>query len=164
MRAETCFVADTPGGPYHGGDILCTDIGFSRNGIAQGGPVETPDQRWYLMVFQDHGAVGKMPVLVPMEWKDGYPVADPDAAVLALPDSDAKCKPLYASNSLRSLPLNELWQWNHEPHGDLWSVSPHGLRLRTDRIVSGLERSVNTLTQSVYGCRSRLSWRLSLRI
>lgn len=43
-------------------------------GVAQGGIVDTPDGRWYAMLFQDYGAVGRMPVLIPMEWRDGWPV------------------------------------------------------------------------------------------
>ena len=43
-------------------------------GVAQGGVVETKDGKWYSYLFQDHGSVGRIPVLVPVEWKDGWPV------------------------------------------------------------------------------------------
>ena len=43
-------------------------------GVAQGGVVETKDGKWYSYLFQDHGSVGRVPVLVPVEWKDGWPV------------------------------------------------------------------------------------------
>lgn len=35
-------------------------------GVAQGGIVDMPDGRWYALLFQDYGAVGRMPVLIPM--------------------------------------------------------------------------------------------------
>ncbi len=44
-------------------------------GVAQGGIVDTPDGRWYSFLFQDCGAVGRMPVLMPMSWTmDKWPV------------------------------------------------------------------------------------------
>ena len=58
---------------------------------------------------------------------------------------------LYASDSLKAQPLSACWQWNHEPHDDLFSVSEKGLRFKTDRVVMGLEQAVNTLTQRTFG-------------
>ena len=44
-------------------------------GVAQGGVVDTPDGKWYALLFQDYGAVGRMPVLIPMRWsEDGWPL------------------------------------------------------------------------------------------
>lgn len=48
-------------------------------GIAQGGIVDMPDGSWYAMLFQDYGSVGRIPVLMPVEWdKDGWPVLGND--------------------------------------------------------------------------------------
>lgn len=48
-------------------------------GVAQGGIVDTPDGKWYAMLFQDYGAVGRIPVLIPMYWgKDGWPILGND--------------------------------------------------------------------------------------
>lgn len=45
------------------------------NGVAQGGIVDTPDGKWYAMLFQDQGALGRMPVLLNMTWgNDGWPI------------------------------------------------------------------------------------------
>lgn len=44
------------------------------SGVAQGGIVDTPDGSWYAMLFQDNGAVGRIPVLIPMTWDaEGWP-------------------------------------------------------------------------------------------
>lgn len=44
-------------------------------GVAQGGIVDTQDGRWYCFLFQDYGAVGRIPVIIPMTWtEDGWPV------------------------------------------------------------------------------------------
>lgn len=152
-RTQVCFRADSIDGEFTGGTIVDDDMGFHNMGVAQGGVVDTPEGDWYLMLFQDRGAAGRMPVLAPIKWRDGWPCVGPipragEIRAVRLPEP---VHPLYASDPLTSLPLSVLWQWNHEPHDELWSVSAEGLRLRTDRVVSGLEQSVNTLTQRVFG-------------
>ncbi len=41
---------------------------MKNNGIAQGGIVDTEDGQWYCFIFQDTGAVGRIPMLTPMKW------------------------------------------------------------------------------------------------
>ena len=41
---------------------------MKNNGIAQGGIVDTGDGKWYCFLFQDNGAVGRIPMLSPMHW------------------------------------------------------------------------------------------------
>ena len=41
--------------------------------MAQGGIIETQNGDWYAIMFQDHGAVGRIPTLQPMKWVDGWP-------------------------------------------------------------------------------------------
>lgn len=53
---------------------MCTDNGYNYQGIAGGGFVDTPEGDWYSVLFQDRGAVGRMPVLVPVSFKNGAPV------------------------------------------------------------------------------------------
>ena len=47
-------------------------------GIAQGGLIDTPEGKWYAYLFKDNGAVGRIPYLVPVTWKDGWPVLGED--------------------------------------------------------------------------------------
>ena len=49
-------------------------MGFRNDGAAQGGIVDDKDGNWYCFVFQDHGAVGRTPVVSTMTWEDGWPV------------------------------------------------------------------------------------------
>jgi len=46
-----------------------------------------------------------------------------------------------------------VWQWNHNPDNNLWSVSKREgyLRLTTDRIDTSFELARNTLTQRTFG-------------
>ncbi len=74
MRAEACFMADSLEGKFTGGDVLADDMGYCGQGVAQGGIVDTPDGKWYAVLFQDRGAVGRIPVLIPITWEDDWPV------------------------------------------------------------------------------------------
>jgi len=63
------------------GDMVNADgTPFQKlNGVAQGGIVDLPDGRWYALLFQDQGALGRMPVLLNMTWsEDGWPVISND--------------------------------------------------------------------------------------
>lgn len=67
-RTEAVFVADKPQGPYIGKDVMDDDRGYRRSGVAQGGIVQSPSGKWYSILFQDSGAVGRIPVLMPVTW------------------------------------------------------------------------------------------------
>jgi beta-xylosidase len=75
--ARTAIVhrADTITGPYEG------RIALDDRGIAQGGLIDTPEGKWYAYLFKDNGAVGRIPYLVPVTWKDGWPVLGKDGEV-----------------------------------------------------------------------------------
>ncbi|MCR5178382.1 MAG: glycoside hydrolase 43 family protein [Lachnospiraceae bacterium] len=70
-RTQCCYTADDINGEFSGGDVLNDDMGYHNMGVAQGGIVDTPDGRWYSMLFQDSGAVGRIPVLVPVSFREG---------------------------------------------------------------------------------------------
>ena len=159
MRTQIVHRADNIRGPYEGRVIL------QDRGIAQGGIVDTPPQngqpgQWFAYLFQDHGAVGRIPFLVPMTWQDGWPVLGVDGKVpdfLTLPPNTIGLANLVTSDDFTrstgdpALPL--AWQWNHNPDNTLWSVSarPGHLRLTTGRVDPGFLSARNTLTQRTYG-------------
>ncbi|MBR4179223.1 MAG: glycoside hydrolase 43 family protein, partial [Treponema sp.] len=75
MRTEVCYMADSLEGPWTGGDVLCCDLGGWNSGVAQGGIVQDKEGKWFGILFQDHGALGRIPVLVPVSFAaDGMPV------------------------------------------------------------------------------------------
>jgi len=155
-RLQICYRADSLLGPYEGRVLLDDDIGFKNNGVAQGGVVDTPDGDWYALLFQDHGAVGRIPVLVPMVWEDGWPVLGVDSRVpeeMDLPNLSGNNCSVVCSDEFdgSSLPLQ--WQWNHNPDNELWSLSdrPGYLRLKSGFLYNDLLSAKNTLTQRSYG-------------
>ena len=157
FRTQACFVSDTLDGVWAGGDVLCSDLDGIGQGVAQGGIVDTPDGRWFAVLFQDHGAVGRIPVLVPVTWnRFGYPVfgkVTKDISNISTRPEHVY-EPLYASDSFDAapdqngcVPLKKVWQFNHEPLDGFWGVGGGTYRITTDRCCSSLEHARNTLTQ-----------------
>ena len=52
MRSESCFVADSLTGEFTGKDVLADDMGYLNQGVAQGGIIDTPDGKWYAVLFR----------------------------------------------------------------------------------------------------------------
>jgi len=86
IRTEAVFVADQPGGPYYGRDVMNDDRGYRKSGVAQGGIVDTPAGNWYSMLFQDSGSVGRIPILMPITWQKTR-IADLSASAAANEDA-----------------------------------------------------------------------------
>lgn len=154
MRTVIVHRADKITGPYEG------KVVFQDRGIAQGGLVDTPDGRWFAYLFEDCGSVGRIPYLVPVEWRDGWPVLGVDGRVpasLDLPESYGLIPGIVNSDDFnrkkgeRALPL--VWQWNHNPDNALWSLSARKgwLRLITGRVETSFMQAKNTLTQRTIG-------------
>ena len=154
MRSMGCFRARSLDGDFEGGEFMELDLDDRHAGVAQGGPVQLHDGSWALFLFQDHGAVGRIPVVVPFRWVDGWPVVDEVPKSLELPSSCPAYEyaPLYASDDLRG-GWSVLWQWNHEPHLELVEADENGLHITTDRLATNCTEAVNTLTQRCFGPR-----------
>lgn len=90
-RSEACFrsVPDENGnhsiyGPYEGMMIMSDNVKYDGytggEGVAQGGmtnaiggSVRSSEGNWYGIIYQDHGAAGRCPMLVNVDWnKPGY--------------------------------------------------------------------------------------------
>lgn len=152
MRSMGCFRAKSLTDAFEGGEFMELDLDGRNAGVAQGGPVQLHDGSWALFLFQDHGAVGRIPVAVPFRWADCWPMVDEVPKQLDLPSSrpDHEYAPLYTSDPLRD-GWSVLWQWNHEPHLDLVDSDENGLHITTDRIAADCTLAVNTLTQRCFG-------------
>ena len=180
-RTEACFVSDSLEGEFTGGDILNDDMGYCNQGVAQGGIVDTPDGKWYAVLFQDRGAVGRIPVLVPMTWEKDYPVLGKNGRIplefeVTSTRPDHVYEPLVTSDDFKFEPglsaeeeerkygsfgFKSAWQFNHEPdlhlvhcdekQGVLW--------METDTLCDSLIKAKNTLTQRMLypGCAGEVT-------
>lgn len=154
MRTVIIHRADKITGPWEG-KVALQDLG-----VAQGGLIDMPDGSWYSYLFRDYGSVGRIPYLVPVIWEDGWPVLGVGGKVpemLDLPPNKSLIPGIVASDEFTRkkndpmLPL--VWQWNHNPDNDLWSVKERKgfLRLKTGRIDTSFLTARNSLTQRTIG-------------
>ena len=154
MRTQVLSRADQITGPYEGRVIL------KDGGIAQGSLIDTPDGKWYAYLFQDHGAVGRIPYIVPVEWEDGWPVLGTDGKVpmtLNITKENSGLGNLVASDEFERNDVHDAfplaWQWNHNPDNRFWSLTdrPGWLRLIAGRTDQSLPEARNSLTQRTFG-------------
>lgn len=160
-RIEACFVSDSLDGTFIGGDILNDDMGYRNQGVAQGGIVDTKDGEWYAILFQDRGAVGRIPVLVPVAWRNDYPVFGeggkvPKEITTKSLNLQYIYQPLVGSDDfvyeikdMEKDKLKSFWQWNHEPDPKSWFIDQkkNGYCIRTQKLAKNMTQANNTLTQ-----------------
>jgi beta-xylosidase len=170
MRTQLIFRADTLTGPYEG------RVALRDQGVAQGGLIDTPKGNWFALLFQDNGAVGRTPFLVPVKWQDGWPVMGTDGAVPKTMNLPARTRGaggaagIIASDEFDrkpgASPLPLAWQWNHNPDKRYWSVTerPGFLRLTTGRVDRDFLAARNTLTQRTFGPTSSATVALDVSI
>ncbi len=181
-RVEACFVADSITGEFTGGDVLNDDRGYCDQGVAQGGIVDTPDGRWYAVLFQDSGAVGRIPVLLPIHFEQDYPVFGENGRVPEQFDTpnlrpeyvyhplvesddfkgDATVLDLRESSRLYgTFGLKSCWQFNHEPDLELTNQdAQQGVWwVCTDKLCTNLTQARNILTQRLIypGCSAEVT-------
>jgi len=154
MRTVVIHRSDKLDGPYEG------RVALKDKGVAQGGLINTPEGKWFSYLFRDFGSVGRIPYLVPVNWKDGWPILGVDGKVpetLELPASKGLIPGIVASdefNRKKGEPLLPLvWQWNHNPDNKYWSVNerPGFLRITTSRLDTNILMARNMLTQRTIG-------------
>ena len=157
-RRQICYRSKELLGGYERRIILDDDMGYKNSGIAQGAIFDTPQGEWYAMLFQDHGAVGRIPYLLPLSWEDGWPVIGEEGT--APKSFETEFSPVSAQSFITSDEFDSgedllklQWQWNHNPDNALWSLTerPGYLRLKTGRIKKRLLAARNTLTQRTKG-------------
>ncbi|MBO4458995.1 MAG: family 43 glycosylhydrolase [Butyrivibrio sp.] len=180
-RTEAVFVADKPEGPYYGKDVMDDDRGYRNSGVAQGSIVDSPSGKWYGILFQDSGAVGRIPCLMPVTWgkrtigegKDvDFPVLGeagkiPEEFEIEDLNPGYKYAPLVASDDFKadyngtpssSYGFKPCWQFNHEPDLSLVKrdLENGNVTVTTDKISSNLVQAKNTLTQRTLfpGCEA----------
>lgn len=153
-RRQVCYRADNITGPYEKRVILEDNfMGFPY--AAQGTIVDDPQGNWYGLIFQDRNAVGRVPLLVPCHWTDGWPMLGDEHGKVPLnlsPLTSHLSQSLTVSDSFSGPRLDLYhWQWNHNPVNTAWQMTGKALRLTNSRIVDNLFAAPNTLSQRMEG-------------
>lgn len=179
-RTQLCYRSKSLDGGWEMKVILDDNMGFRNDGVAQGGMVDSADGNWYCLLFQDHGAVGRVPVLMPMVWEDDWPVPGIDGKVPLTAEKPVQgmekkgivtddefinsqiVRPYHnfaesldeaGENDYNGSNLGLEWQWNHNPDNRLWSLTERDgfLRLKTGLLYRSVTEARNTLTQRTFG-------------
>ena len=170
-RTQACFVSDSLEGEFRGRDVLDDDCGFHNAGVAQGGIVDTPYGDWYAVLFQDSGAIGRCPVLVPVFWENDFPIFGvngkiPEKIEIKSTRENHRYQPLVENDDFEYKPdkegkiqLKKVWQWNHIPDSTAWSVlaNPGHLRIQSNRVSQNLVTAPNIITQRMMGPISEIT-------
>ena len=117
------------GEPGHPGEYekYCVERVSDRNNMrfpGQGGYVTTPDGRWWWIgQFTRDNPEGRVPYLVPVRWENDWPVMDETPVRMEKPIQGFSPQLPQGSDDFSDQELRSIWQWNHSPRNDKWSLS-----------------------------------------
>ena len=180
MRTQLCYRSKSLlSGTWEEKIIYEGGSGNNGAGLAQGGLVQTQNGDWYGFLFQDRGSVGRVPSIVAVEWQDDWPMMGTYAmnGKFLKSQSDMPMRIQLEDSGLENYfvaddsfdysegeKLDLVWQWNHNPVDEFWSVTerPGYLRLTTDRVVNHIYEAHNSLTQRTVGPKCETETKVSV--
>jgi len=163
MRSKNIY------GPYEHKRLCQERGGLSQeafgNNAAQGGLVQTTQDDWY---FLHHWAVmsnpmGRTLALAPVTWINDWPIigkveADGVGSMVLKGKKPITGFPIarpQTNDEFKSDQLGLMWEWNHSPRNDKWSLTERKgyLRLHASKPINsgGFFQASNTLLQRVMG-------------
>jgi xylan 1,4-beta-xylosidase len=132
--------------------------------LHQGGVIQTPQGEWWGFSMIDYNSVGRLTALSPITWKDGWPYFGLPGNLQRTPRTwikpttktpQAIRTPYVRSDEFSTASLLPIWQWNHVPVNEAWSLSERRGYLRLHALpAQSLWEARNTLTQRSIGPRS----------
>lgn len=155
VRTETCWRSKDLLGPYESKVVLSGKFDGRSDGVAQGAIFDTRKGDWFAMMFQDHGAVGRIPTLQPVTWVDGWPILGDNT--VPVKEFEVPLKPYgenytWDSDEFDDPELALVWQWNHKPVDSAWSLTKRPGWLSLDALpATSVTDARNTLTQRTVG-------------
>lgn len=180
IRTQLCYRSkDLLTGDWEEKIVYQGGSGGSSAGLAQGGLVQTQDGDWYGFLFQDRGSVGRVPSIVAVEWQEDWPMMGtyalngtfyPNDTSMSMKITlmDSGEENYFAGDDsfdyAEGEALDLIWQWNHNPVDEYWSVTerPGYLRLMTDRVVDNIYYAHNSLTQRTVGPKCETETKISV--
>jgi beta-xylosidase len=150
-------------GPYERRIVL-------SGGPHQGGMVDLPSGESWFIGFKSTGWLGRICYLEPAKWgDDGWPVFGDNGSpvdVWKKPDV-GRATPAHrpqTSDTFDQATLNPIWQWNHNPVDDAWSLAAHRGFLRLRALpAADIAHARNTLTQKLWDEFGTIEVKMSLR-
>lgn len=150
MRTQICSRGKSLSGTFESKVVL------KSGGVAQGSILQMQDSTWMGYLFQDNGAVGRSPWLVPVTWQSDWPVFNNGAAPASFSMtsvSSGEGTGCVTSDNFTGANLRLEWQFNHNPDSANWSLSkrPGFFRITSGRVDKVITEARNSLTQRAFG-------------
>lgn len=125
--------------------------------VHQGGMVQTEDGNWWGCTMLDFVGVGRTTCLCPITWTEGWPIwglpgnpgRTPRTWIKPV-QGQKETAPYSRNDNFNGKTLQRIWQWNHEPIDQQWSLKKGKLRLNAMG-AENLMWAHNTLTQRCIG-------------
>jgi beta-xylosidase len=138
-------------GPYERKEV------FPKNSPHQGGIVELDSGESWFLAFKSTGHLGRICYLNPVTWgDDGWPVFGDNGNPVDVwkKPNIGKVYPVShpkSSDEFTDTKLSPIWQWNHNPVPEAWSLTERTgwLRLKAQP-AEFLDKARNTLTQKLW--------------
>ncbi len=132
--------------------------------LHQGGIIQVQSGEWWGWSMLDFNSVGRVTALSPVTWKEGWPYFGLSGNLTRTPMTwvkpntgfTSRPKPLFdRSDNFDGPALNKIWQWNHVPDNEKWSLTEHPGYLRLHALPSDdFWHARNSLTQRAIGPES----------
>ena len=165
---QAVFRSKSPFGPFEEKMLVEKHYDGKINTIHQGALFDDVEGKWWTIMQEDLGALGRFPNLLPVTWEDGWPIVaggvrPPVSFVDKVPapstqnnpsiqNSQRVPKALPTSDDFSDKELGMQWQWNHNPVPSAWSLTERQgwLRLKTVGITEELHQAPGMLTQRIF--------------
>lgn len=130
----------------------------------QGGIVQVQSGEWWGWSMLDYNSVGRVTALSPVTWKDDWPYFGLPGNLTRSPRTWVKPNTGFSSppqatykrsDAFSATALQPLWQWNHVPVNNKWSLTERKGYLRLHALAAkDLLSAKNSLTQRAIGPES----------
>ena len=168
---QLCMRSKNIYGPYESRVISTDDMNYADAGLHQGGFIDTKQGETFFFMFQDRDYVGRVPVLQPVNWIDGFPyIGSKQGRALTTvkkPNIPITGKPIennfVGSDEFESEKLSLKWHWNHLPDNSKWSLTKKkGYLAITASHSPNFMYAQNSLMQRIVGGGSVATTRIDL--
>jgi beta-xylosidase len=140
---------------------------LGRMPIHQGGIVQIQSGEWWGWSMMDYNSIGRLICLSPVTWQNGWPYFGLPGNLTRSPQTWIKPNtgfvstphaPYRRSDDFSSTSLQPVWQWNHVPVDNKWSLKAKKGYLRLHSLpATDLWMAKNTLTQRAIGPESSVT-------
>lgn len=141
--------------------------------LHQGGIVQIQSGEWWGWSMMDHNSVGRLTALSPVTWENGWPYFGLPGNLTRSPRtwvkpntgfSSAPYATYERSDDFSSAKLKAVWQWNHAPVDNKWSLTARKGYLRLQSLAAkDFWSARNSLTQRAIGPESVATTELDIK-